>query len=88
MPNFNFTQSYNDSELSIDFTDKRTYNSFIKNIDKMKKLTIRTENNLSDNEIKSSTPEIFSGYKIVKDYDSVMQNRYKNAKNNSSCTAV
>ena len=67
MPFHNFTNTYNGALLDVDFNDKRSYNSFVKNMEKASKVSISYKNEVTESE----TPTMLKGFEIVKTYDHV-----------------
>lgn len=67
MPSYTFEHH---SGLQAEFNDKRTYNSFIKNVEKMSKLTI---NHPADTEetVNVLNPHYLNNFEIVQKYDHV-----------------
>lgn len=68
MVSYSYNGVFNESKLNVEFDDKRTYNSFLKNIEKMKKLTITYG---EESSIRSDTPSTLNDFKIVQKYDHV-----------------
>ena len=69
---FTYSNTIENSTITATFTDKRTYNSFLKNIEKMEKMTISYNNNNTTEKIISDTPNILDNFSIVEKYDHVV----------------
>lgn len=67
-----FTGTYNGAKFDAEFADKRSYNSFVNNMEKAKKINISYKcENSSSSEFRSMTPDILDGFKIVNKFDHI-----------------